>query len=341
MILYLGNNLSKHGNTPSSIETLGRFLESRYQVKRFSNNRNQILRGLDMMMAIVRHRSVKVVLIDTYSSLGFYYALGAAFLCRLFSIPYIPILRGGNLPARLKVTPVLSNYIFSKAALLVAPSHFLLTRFTESGFTPCYIPNSIALERYLFKERKRVTPKLLWVRSFHKVYNPTMAIDVLRKLIIRFPDAELCMVGPDKDGSLIRCKEYAKECGLTDKVIFTGVLQKQEWLERSQQYDIFINTTTIDNTPVSVIEAMALGLPVVSTNVGGVSYLISDEINGLLVNSDDGDAMAAKVESLILNSSYSNRLAQNARTHVEAFDWEKIKHKWFTILDKFDVPRNG
>lgn len=341
MILYLGNNLSIHGNTPSSIETLGRFLESRYQVKRFSNKRNQILRGLDMMIAIIRHRSAKAVLIDTYSSLGFYYALGAAFLCRLFSIPYISILRGGNLPARLQVTPVLSNYIFSKAALLVAPSHFLLTRFTESGFAPIYIPNSIALERYVFKERKSVTPKLLWVRSFHQVYNPTMAIDVLRKVIVRFPDAELCMVGPDKDGSLIRCKEYAQQYGLTEKVIFTGVLQKQEWLTRSQQYDIFINTTTIDNTPVSVIEAMALGLPVVSTNVGGVSYLISDDKNGLLVNSGDSDTMAAKVESLILNSSYSHRLAQNARAHVEAFDWEVIKHKWFTILDKFDLPQNG
>jgi glycosyltransferase involved in cell wall biosynthesis len=340
MIIYLGNNLSIHGNTPSSIETLGKFLESRYTIKRFSDKRNQIIRGLDMMISVIRYnQSASVVLIDTYSSLGFYYALGAAFLCRLFSIPYIPILRGGNLTIRLSNNPILSKYLFGRAALLIAPSRFLMTKFNDFGFTNIkYIPNSIELPRYTYKARTTMAPKLLWVRSFHQVYNPLMAIDVLGKIISHFPGAELCMVGPDKDGSFARCKEYAKECNLAEFVTFTGVLSKSQWLTHSQQYDIFINTTTVDNTPVSVIEAMALGLPIVSTNVGGVPFLIADNENGLLVKSGNVDAMASKIEFLISNPSFSFQLAQRARAYVESFDWAVIKDSWFTLLDKFETP---
>jgi L-malate glycosyltransferase len=338
MILYLGNNLSRHGNTPSSIETLGKLLETRYVVKRFSNKKNQILRGLDMMMAVIRyHRSAKVVLIDTYSSLGFYYALGAAFFCRLLSVPYIPILRGGNLATRLENNPMLSKYLFLKAALLIAPSRFLLTTFNDFGFINIkYIPNSIEIKRYTYKERSIISPKLLWVRSFHYVYNPIMAINVLRKISDHFPDAELCMVGPDKDGSLARCKEYAKECNLLDRITFTGVLEKSRWLELSQKYDVFINTTTIDNTPVSVIEAMALGIPVISTNVGGVPYLITNTISGVLVNTEDTVSMVAGIEELILKPEYAQSIASEARSFVVHFDWEKVKIEWFALLDEFE-----
>ncbi len=340
MILYLGNNLTLHGNTPSSIETLGKFLGTRYSIMRSSSKRNQMLRWLDMMLTIIRfHRTTTVVLIDTYSALGFYYALGAAFLCRFFSIPYMPILRGGDLNTRLQNNPTLSRYIFKGARLLIAPSHYLLTSFNEAGYTNIqYIPNSIEMTFYKMKERKSIAPKLLWVRSFHSVYNPVMAIHVLQKMKSHFPDATLCMVGPDKDGSLLQCQDYAQKNGLHDSVIFTGVLTKPEWLALSEGHDIFINTTNFDNTPVSVIEAMALGLPVISTNAGGVPFLITDHENGLLVNAGDPDEMAAKIEWLISNPEKAQKLTSMARKKVEEFDWDSVRHKWFSVLDEFEKP---
>jgi L-malate glycosyltransferase len=340
MILYLGNNLTLHGNTPSSIETLGKFLGERYRVKRFSSKKNQALRWLDMMWAIVyHHRKASVVLIDTYSSLGFYYALGAACFCKFFSIPYVPILRGGNLNHRLKKSSKLSRFVFGGALTLVAPSNYLFTSFRKLGFTNLvYIPNSIEIDRYLVKKRKAVTPRLLWVRSFHRVYNPAMAIEVLQKLQAYFPDTELCMVGPDKDGSLEQCKALAKERGLETSIKFTGVLSKRDWHSLSEQYDIFINTTTIDNTPVSVIEAMALGLPVVSTNVGGVPFLIQDTENGLLIDSGDSHGMIDKIRWLIDNPESAYQIASKAREEVEKFDWNLVKLKWFAILDELETP---
>src|SRR5690606_41312383 len=99
------------------------------------------------------------------------------------------------------------------------------------------------------------------------------------------------------DGSLSAAKKYAKKHDL--RVNFTGKLKKKEWIKLSAAYDIFINTSDIDNTPVSVIEAMALGLPVVSTNVGGIPYLIEEGKTGLLVAAKDPGGMSVTMISLL------------------------------------------
>lgn len=338
MILYLGNNLSRHGNTPSSIETLGALLGARYEIKKYSSRKNQLLRGIDMLLALIKFRdSVSVVLVDTYSTLGFYYALLTSVICQYFAIPYIPILHGGNLSKRLQKNKRLCRFVFKRATLLVAPSEYMRKTFQNYGYLNVKsIANSIELEEYKFNPRNAPEPTLLWVRSFHKVYNPLMAIDVLKVLIKSYPKARLCMVGPDRDGSLVACKDYARASGLADRILFPGVLSKLEWHKLSNSYDVFINTTNIDNTPVSVIEAMAMGLPVISTSVGGIPFLIQNNINGLLVESGDVKGMCNRIVDLLNNADQAYALSVAARTSVEVFDWEVVKEKWFEVLDPFE-----
>ncbi|MDZ7648841.1 MAG: glycosyltransferase family 4 protein [Cytophagales bacterium] len=134
------------------------------------------------------------------------------------------------------------------------------------------------------------------VQVIHKLYNPLLAIDILREVKLAFPSASLCMIGPDKDGSLALTKNRVIELGLEDAVTFTGILSKEEWPIRSVDYDIFINTTNFDNMPISVIEAMALGLAIVSTNVGGLPYLIEDEKDGLLVNAGSSKDFSESIQ---------------------------------------------
>lgn len=329
-----------HGNTPSSVEILGGLLSERYRITLVSNKRNQLARLLDMLCSIVRwRRCTTVVLIDTYSTLGFYYVFAASIICKLFSIPYIPILRGGDLPSRLRRSPRMSRFVFRRAKVLVAPSNFLFEVFQKAGFSQVqYIPNSIEVDRYKMAQRTGFVPKLLWVRSFHGIYNPIMAVKVLEKLLSEFPLAELTMVGPARDQSLRECQDYVTSHGLSAKVKFTGVLTKERWHKLSEEHDIFINTTNIDNTPVSVIEAMALGLPVVSTNVGGVPFLIKDNETGLLVGPNDPDSMAKRIIELIRNPEKALRLTINARRVIEAFSWDVVKDKWFSLLDQFETP---
>lgn len=331
-ILYIGNNLVEKTGYPSTMQLLSILLEREgHVVVKASDKLNVLTRMMHMLTTIIKHRKrTDIVLIDTYSTLNFYYAYFCAVLLRFLKLPYIPILHGGNLPQRLKKSPLLSKAIFGKAFVNIAPSNYLYEVFRQQNFKTICIPNTLETEQYPFKERTQYAPKLLYVRSFAGIYNPKMAIKVLFELKKSYPKAQLCMVGPDRDGTLNEVKDLVNRLQLEDAVEFTGVLTKAAWHKKSEGFDVFINTSNVDNMPVSLLEAMALGLAVVTTNVGGIKYLIKDTVNGILVNPDDEMAMANAIKHLIENGAIT--MVRKARAEVEALEWDKVKHKWNRLL---------
>jgi glycosyltransferase involved in cell wall biosynthesis len=202
------------------------------------------------------------------------------------------------------------------------------------------LPNPVSLDAYEFRERASARPRLVWLRSFHDIYNPTLAPKVLARLAAEFPDASLVMVGRDKgDGSFARTRQVAAELGVSGRISFPGGVRKRDvpaWLARG---DIFLNTTDVDNTPVSVIEAMASGLCVVSTNVGGVPYLLEDGRDALLVPPGDEEAMAAAVRRVLTDPALAARLSRNARRKAEQFDWSLVMPQWAALLASSAVRR--
>ncbi len=333
-ILYIGNDLQINSFTATYISFFSRVLKKEgYKVKTASTRSNKGFRLLEMLGLIVRFRkSTDIVLIDTYGAMNFYYAYLVAKTCQFYGLEYIPILHGGNLPDRLEGSNSFSKSLFGKAKLNVAPSEFLYGVFRRAGFNNVkIIPNSVEIENYPFKKREEFRPRLLWVRRFQKRYNPMLALKVLLLLKEKFPQASLCMVGPDKDGSLKACKNLVKKHNLD--VRFTGKLKKKEWAELSTDYDFFINTTTIDNTPISVIEAMSLGLAVVSTNVGGMPMLIEDGKDGVLVPENNAEAMANAIIELIENPEKTAAICSEARQKVENFDWQQVREEWNRVLN--------
>jgi glycosyltransferase involved in cell wall biosynthesis len=332
-LLYLGNQLSKHGYNKTTIETLGIQLEQEgFGIFYASNKKSFLFRLMDMIRAVFIYRKqVTYIVIDTYSTKAFWYAFVCSQLARVFNIKYIPILHGGNLPNRLQKNPKLCRMVFANAYKNVAPSGYLKQAFEKVGFSNViYIPNSIEIKKYKFKERTAFAPKLLWVRAFASIYNPEMAVKVLFELKKTYPNATLTMVGPDKDGSLQTTKSFAESIGIT--VHFTGQLSKEDWWKLASEHDIFINTTHFDNTPISVMEAMALGLPVVSTNVGGIPYLLTDKENALLVNDADVSAMTDAICSLLEDQQKASDLTLNARHFIEQMDWNVVKEEWKRVL---------
>lgn len=331
-ILYLGNKLSKHGINKTTIEILGENLShSGFNVICYSSQKNSLIRLFDMLFGILKHCDSSYVLIDTYSTSAFWFAFFSSQWARIFCIKYIPILHGGNLPNRLTSNPWLCKMLFNNAYVNVSPSEYLKFNFEKFGISNVIcIPNSINLADYLFKERQYFAPNLIWVRAFAEIYNPKMAIDVLILLQNKYPDATLTMVGPDKDGSLEITKEYANQFNL--KVNFTGKLSKKEWTNLAKSHDIFINTTRFDNTPVSVLEAMALGLPVVSTNVGGIPFLISHHENGYLVNDSNSNEMVEQIENIIRFPSQTIEIIRTAKNRVSMIDWNIVENLWLNLL---------
>lgn len=333
MILYIGNKLSIHGKNPTSVDTLGKQLEEIMPVVSASDKASKTPRFFDMLFHIWKHRkNTRYILIDTYSTSNFLYALACSQLARLLHKKYIPILHGGELPGRLRKNPWLCKLIFQHSFVNVTPSHYLEEAFSRAGYKVQYIPNNIPLENYPFTMRKGISPRLLFVRSLRDPYNPLMAVRVLAKVKEELGTGELCMVGPSQELMLVKLKELAKELGVSDYIRFTGRLSKAEWIELSKEYDIFINTTNADNMPVSIIEAMALGFPIVSTNAGGLPFLIQDNIDGLLVNTDDVNAMADKIINLNQQEDLAYTLSKNARKKAEQFRWEIIRNQWLNLL---------
>jgi len=177
-ILYIGNNLNY--KNPTTTILLSKILKKLgFKVVISSNKKNKIVRLLTMCLAVFKHKNASFILIDTYSTYNYYYALVISQLARLLSIRYIPILHGGNLPYRLDIKPFLSKLIFNNSYLNVSPSKYLEFEFKKRNYKTVYIPNPIDLKNYRFKLRDKIQPKLLWVRAFDKIYNPKMAIEVL------------------------------------------------------------------------------------------------------------------------------------------------------------------
>lgn len=330
-LFYIGNMQSK---TPTTIDTLTPLLRPVVKIRAASKFKNKLIRLVDMAWAVSRARPKDLVLIDVYSSSAFYFAWLCGKVSRLRKVKYIAYVHGGNLAQRIDNNPNWKNRFFSDSSLIIAPSKFLHKAIEDRGYGPVkYIPNSIRVENYPFKSRSFVRPKLLWVRSFAKAYNPQMAIKVLAEISKWFPEAELCMVGPDK-GNKEECIAFAASLGLLNRIQFTGMLTQIEWIEKSKEYDLFINTTNFDNTPVSVIEAMALGMPVISTNVGGIPFLLTDKINCLLVEKNDHVAMCNAIKSLMERPKSAISIANSARKTAEQFDWQKVKKLWIEVLNK-------
>lgn len=332
-VLYIGNKLQKHGFTPTSIETLGERMKEFAQVSQVSDKKNFALRILHMWWAALTCRKGSKVVIDTYSTVAFNFAWTTARILQMRGIPYIPVLRGGDLPNRYDRSPAKVKKYFDHAQAIIAPSQYLKQTLEKKwGGQIDLIPNYIEIENYDFLERKSIKPNLLWVRAFHETYNPHMAVDLLKSILHKYPDAQLCMVGPDKDGTMETTRQYAGEQGVLTQLKITGRLSKPDWLALSKEYDVFVNTTNFDNTPVSVIEAMALGLPVVTTNAGGIPYLFENGKEGIQTPVGDVEAMSNAVIKVIESPSQSFMMTTKARELVDNFSWTHVKQQWIEVL---------
>lgn len=332
-VLYIGNKLSSSGKTPTTIDLLPDYLTGICQMQTVSTKRNKVLRLIDMWMSILMLRKkLDYVLIDAYSSTAYLYAVTCSWLCYKLNIDYMIYAHGGNLGNRLNSRfAVLS--IWRKAKARIAPSEFLKDILEPIvGCEFIVINNSININDYPFLERKKIEPKILWVRSFSKIYNPYLAIDLIKRQVEKFPDIKLTMVGPDRDGSLAKCRKYVCSLGLEKNVDFTGLLSKSDWIKMSREYSIFLNTTTIDNTPVSVIEALTLGMIVVSSAVGGIPYLIENELNGFTFESNNLDELSVLLEKLYFEEC--SALSVSARSSVSDFHWESVQPLWQDLFNR-------
>jgi glycosyltransferase involved in cell wall biosynthesis len=336
-ILLIGNFLSVNGVNRSVGEELAERLKGAgYLIKTTSHRQSRLLRLLDMISTVwMRRRDYQVAYVEVYSGDAF---LWAEIVCRVLNLvqkPYVLALHGGNLPTFAQRWPGRVKRLLQGASIVTAPSRYLLEEMRPYRSDICLLPNPIDLGLYSYCLRSNPSPHLVWLRAFHAIYYPQMTPQVIAKLRESFPEITLTMVGPDKrDGALQETRTVIEKLGLQKNIEIILGVSKSQVPNILGQGNIFINTTNVDNTPVSVIEAMGCGLCIVSTNVGGIPYLLEDGIDALLVPPNNPEAMSNAVRRIFDDPGLAEKLSRNARNKAERFDWSVVLPQWEKIFQE-------
>ncbi len=311
-----------------------------HEVRTASRIPNRWLRLLDVATSPLRWRGrIDVLVVMVFSGPGFHLADAASAMARRLGIPVVLWLHGGNLARFAEESPRRLHRVFRRAAAWVAPSDFLAGFFRGWGFDVQVVPNVVDIGRYAYRHRPAVAPRLLWMRTFHDLYNPFLAVETLAELR---PDlagdagdagATLTLAGQDR-GLLEPTQELVERLGLGAAVRFAGFLDAEGKAREFPRHDVFLNTNRVDNTPVSVIEAAAYGLPVVATRVGGISHLLRDGETGLLVPDGDAPAMAGAVRRLLDEPGLAGRLSTEGRCLAESCAWESVRGRWHDVFQQ-------
>jgi glycosyltransferase involved in cell wall biosynthesis len=299
-------------------------------------------RLLDMLRTSWNCRHLfEVALVDVFSGPAFVWSELVCLLLRQIGKPYVLTLHGGNLPAFGRRWSWRLRRQLRLAAAITTPSRYLFEAMRPYCSQVKLLPNPLDVGAFQFCLRQNVSPRLVWLRKFHHIYNPSLAPRTVALLKDEFPELHLTMIGPDKrDGALAHTQRTAAELGLSSRYIsFQSTVPASQVPCELAKSDIFLNTTNVDNTPVSILEAMAGGLCIVSTKVGGIPFLLEDGYDSLLVPPDDPSAMAQAIRRILTEPGLAQRLSLNARRKVEEFDWSKILPQWEDLLA--DVYRLG
>lgn len=304
-----------------------------YTVYKRSIHRGKFKRMINTLwFLLMKSKEYDTVILLLFSGKAFILEYISAILAKLLNKKIIGVLHGGAFHQFYTSFPSFSDYLFEKCDAVYTPSIFLKNYFLARGTVVQYLPNFIPLEEFKQPETKRIFQKrILWVRGFHDIYNPEMAIRVMAELIKTHPDAKLVMIGPDK-GTMEKCKDLANNLHVKNNISFLGFIPNHELINHFQQADIYINTTRYESFGVALMEAAGTALPIVSTNVGEIPLLWKNNINILLCEDGDYIEMSKNIYTLFENASLRNQIAENGYQLTQNYTWESIGPKWHSIL---------
>jgi glycosyltransferase involved in cell wall biosynthesis len=273
-------------------------------------------------------RRADVVHIFSASYFSFLLApLPAVLVARLFGRPVLVNYRSGEAPDHLERSAV-ARWTLRQANQNVVPSQFLQVVFATHGIAARIIPNTIDRERFRFRLRDPLRPRLLSTRNFEPLYNVACTVRAFAAVQARYPEATLALVGGGSQEGALR--QLAAELGLRD-VTFVGRVAPEDIWQHYAEADIYVQTPNIDNMPSSILEAFASGLPVVSTNAGGVPSMLTDGVHGLLAGVDDENHVAENVIRLLEDRPFAQRVALAAYDLTDTLVWDRVRDQWLEV----------
>jgi phenylacetate-CoA ligase len=252
----------------------------------------------------------------------------AVFICRAFGRRVIVNYRGGEAFTFFRTYGWLARPTLRFASTITVPSIYLKRCFEEQGFACKIVGNLANIDRFRFRRRTQLEPKLVVTRSLEPMYNVQMALRAFQVVKKARPDATLDVIGTGSDEA--RLKAFVTDAAIHG-VRFYGAVRNEDipfFLDRA---DILLNPTNVDNLPMNLLEAFASGLAVVSTNAGGIADLLSGCDAASLVAPGDYLGMAERVLFLLNHPAEVESRALAGRKLAEEYSWERIRETVFDV----------
>ncbi len=214
------------------------------------------------------------------------------------------------------------------ADAIAVPSGYLVDVFRQFGLEARAVFNTVETERFRFRERRPLAPVFLSNRNLEPMYNVGSILRAFALIRQRAPGARLIVAG---DGGQRRELEaLATELGLHD-VRFTGKVPPEEMPRLYDEADIYLNSSDIDNMPLSILESFACGLPVITTDAGGIPYMVANGKTGLVVGRGDYRGMADWALRLLADEALASEIIRNARRECARYRWEAVRGEWMDL----------
>lgn len=337
MTLHVGNYLSKTLGTHSVGEALTPRLAARgHSVITTSSQQNRVLRLFDMLLTTWRRRrDYQIAEVAVFSGAAFFWAESVCALLRALHKPYVLSLHGGNLATFAQRHPRRVERLIRSAERVTTPSHRLRETFLPIRPDLMVMPNGINLSSFTYRERQQIQPRIAWLRAIHSMYAPQVAVEAVARLVVEFPQIELALIGPDKDSSTLRLvNDTIERLGVGAQVRVVGAVPFDDVPDALASYDIFLNTTTVESFGVSLLEAAAQGMCIVTTTAGELPYIWTHDEDALLVPPEDPEATAAAIRRLVCEPGLAARLSRNARRKAEGYDWSAIVPRWERLFEE-------
>jgi len=256
------------------------------------------------------------------------FAAPVLWIARVRGVPVIVNYRGGLAASFLDHAPRRVHRALRGAALRVTPSAFLRRVFDQRGFDAEVIPNIVDLDRFTARPWRAAgdAPHIVVARNLEPLYGLPTALQALALLRRQLPQATMSIAGSGPQEAELRA--LAQTLGLAAAVRFPGRIDHAAMPALYAGADLALNPSTVDNMPNSVLEAFASGVPMVSTDVGGVPDIVEHGVHGLLVPVGDAEAMAAAMARVLSDGALAQRLAAAGQERVQAWGWARVRAQW-------------
>lgn len=251
------------------------------------------------------------------------FAAPAIWVAWLRRVPVVVNYRGGEAGTFLAGSARTVRWSMARAAQLVVPSGFLREIFERHGMTASVLPNVVDLQRFHpGSGTVPEAPHLMVARNLEPLYDNATALRAFALVRSEFPRARLTVAGSGPEAANLQA--LAHELGVAEAVTFAGRLDREAMAALYRDCTLSINPSLADNMPNSVLESLASGVPVVSTDVGGVPFLVQDGVTALLVPAGNARAMADAVLRLLRDAALARRLAGTGMQEVQRYTWERV-----------------